>query len=253
MEVYYGSPPSDLISTPKCSGTLVTSKHIITSAWCVSSDPDPVFPGPIIFVPSYYVHIGDTVIGYENDVSYSKTTKIKEVILHPEFIWPDTNNIAILEMEEPIALNQYGNIKPACLPIKGMDIITGSTATVIGWGHGDNVFFTQYSSWLHEADITILADEECDNVTTDKLCAGVKQGNEGPCVGDTGGPLVVADPANSNKLTLTGIIDAGIIHFEGYDIDYYNNCTLVQRYTKVSVFIDWINSIIVDGMTCPPS
>ena len=110
-----------------------------------------------------------------------------------------------------MALDQYPNIKPVCLPSQGAEF-TGYTATVTGWGENDNYL---HNSWLNEVDVTILEDEECDDdyyiyyydyenydyeygVHSSQLCAGVLEGSEAPCFGDNGGPLVVSDP-NVNK------------------------------------------------------
>ena len=183
-------------------------------------------------------------------MNYNKTILVTNKYLHPDYDFP-VNNIAILEMAEAVTLDQQGNIKPVCLPDQGAEF-TGYTATVTGWGENDddnNI----HNSWLHEVDITILDDEECDNdyyiyyynnyeygVLSSQLCAGVLDGNEASCFGDDGGPLVVSDPnINNNGLTIAGIVDA-------------SDCNLVEAYTKVSVFSDWINGIIGDATTCPP-
>ena len=227
----------DLSSRQRCGGSLISDKHVLTSASCVSSDR------------TYYVHLGDTILGNNRDVNFNKTILVTNKYLHPDFDFP-VNNIAILEMGEPVALDQYGNIKPVCLPDQGAEF-TGYTATVTGWGESDddkNI----HNSWLHKADITVIEDEECDadyyiyiynyewggQLLPSQLCAGVLDGNEASCFGDDGGPLVVTN-VNNNGLTVAGIVDA-------------SDCNLVEAYTKVSVFSDWINGIIGDATTCPP-
>ena len=238
----------DLSSLQRCGGSIISDKHVLTSASCVAGDG------------TYYVHLGDTILGNDKDVSFKKTTLVTNKYLHPDYDFSSTgaeNDIAILEMAEPIALDQHGNIKPVCLPDQGAEFI-GYTATVTGWD--DNIHQPLdendddiHNSWLHEVDITILDDEECDNdyyiyyynnyeygVLSSQLCAGVLDGNEASCFGDDGGPLVVSDPnINNNGLTIAGIVDA-------------SDCNLVEAYTKVSVFSDWINGIIGDATTCPP-
>ena len=85
-----------------------------------------------------------------------------------------------------------------------------------------------YNSWLHEVQVTVVADEVCDPILPSEICAGSMNIFEAPCLGDDGGPLVVGDPnVNNNGLTI-----AGIIHF--------NDCNSVETYTKVSMFRDWI-------------
>ena len=68
---------------------------------------------------------------------------------------------------------------------------------------------------------------------------GKMNGNKPSCYGDTGGPLVVSDTTNNNVLTLVGVLDN-------------NDCDSIQTFTKISVYIDWIKSVIIDSDTCPP-
>ena len=230
----------DLSNRQRCGGTILSDRHVLTAAWCVYYDY------------TYYVHLGDTILGNDQDVNYNKTVLVTNITLHPDYDYP-LNNIAILEMAEPVPLDQYANIKPVCLPDQGAEF-TGYTATVTGWGSNERR--EDYNSWLHEVDVTILEDEECYDdsfihhydenyyseygVHSSQLCAGVLEGSEAPCYGDDGGPLVVSDPnVNNNGLTIAGIT-------------HYSDCNLVEAYTKVSVFTDWINGIIGDNNTCPP-
>ena len=190
-----------------------------------------------------YVHLGDTILGNNKDINFNKTVMVTNKYLHPDFVIEspfNVNNIAVLELAEPVALDQYGNIKPVCLPDQGADF-TEKTATAIGWGWGYTQSFNlNYNSWLHEVQVTVVADEECDQISPSEICAGSMNILEAPCVGDYGGPLVVRDPnVNNNGLTL-----AGIIHF--------NDCNLVETYTKVSMFREMNDEVIGDAKTCPP-
>ena len=221
------------LSIQTCAGTIISDKHILTSAACAPFDV------------TIYVHLGDTILGNDKDVNYNKTILVKNITRHPNYL--ANRYPAILEMEEPVPLDQYPNIKPVCLPDQGADFsrfradFTETTATVTGWGYNDLENST-FNSWLHELQVTVFADEECDpSPTSSQLCAGVLEGSEAPCVGDDGGPLVVSDPnVNNNGLTLAGIV--------GFD----NDCNSLQTYTKVSMFRDWIDEIIGDATTCPP-
>ena len=162
--------------------------------------------------------------------------------LHPEYVNEspfNMNNIAILEMAVPIPLDQYGNIKPVCLPDQGADF-TETTATLTGWGYNEPYVTSKYNSWLQEVQVTVVPDEVCDPILPSEICAGSMNIFEAPCLGDNGGPLVVSDPnVNNNGLTLAGII-------------HYDDCYSVETYTKVSMFRDWIDNIIGDATTCPP-
>ena len=98
---------------------------------------------------------------------------------------------------------------------------------------------SNYNSWLHEAQLSVVSEEECDPISPGEIYAGSTNIDEAPCVGDNGGPLVVSDTnVNNNGLTLAGII-------------HNNDCYSVETYTKVSMFRDWIDEVIGDAATCP--
>ena len=213
-----------------CGGTLISDKHVITSASCAS------------YGVTYYVQLGDTILGNTMDVDYTKLTVVTQKFIHPGFDG-SANNIAILEMSEPVALNQFPNIKLICLPNPGANFVE-SLATVKGWGQTNsntNSQYIKFNSWLQEVQVTVFPDEECASIASSEICAGTLEGSEAPCYGegDRGGPLVVSDPSNNYGLTLAGIIDKDV-------------CNVVETYTKVSVFTDWINQIIGDAATCSP-
>merc|ERR1712029_1022532 len=103
-----------------------SDQHVLTSAYCAAS------------FDTLYVHLGDTILGNNKDIDFNKTVMVINKYLHPDFVVEtpfNVNNIAILEMAEPLPLDQYGNIKPVCLPGQGADF-TGTTAMVTGWGWG---------------------------------------------------------------------------------------------------------------------
>ena len=212
-----------------CGGTLISDKHVLTSVYCS-------------LLGSTYVHLGDTILGNDKDLNYNKTILVTNIYRHPDFVFAspyNANNIAILEMAEPVPLDQYGNIKPVCLPGQGADF-TETTATLTGWGYNGRFVTNNYNSWLQEVQVTVVPDEVCDPILPSEICAGSINIYEAPCLGDDGGPLVVNDTnVNNNGLTLVGII-------------HYIDCYSVETYTKVSMFRDWIDGIVGDATTCPP-
>ena len=196
-----------------CGGTLISDRHVLTDIGCVDFDSYPD-----------YVLLGDTVVGL--DESNIRIIQVKRHILHDDH----SVNITILELAEPVSLDQYPNIKPVCLPDAGADF-TDFQGIVTGWAaKGVN----GYNSWLHKVSVTVIEQDDKGLIFGGKI-----EGNKTSCCGDSGGPLVVGDLANKNGLTLAGVVND-------------KNCDTVQSFIKVSLVADWINSTIADAITCPP-
>ena len=62
-----------------------------------------------------YVLLGDIAVGVDDGTI--SIIKVSRYILHDDTLV----KIAILEMAEPVPLDQYPNIKPVCLPEKAAD------------------------------------------------------------------------------------------------------------------------------------
>ena len=67
---------------------------------------------------------------------------------------------------------------------------------------------------------------------------------QGSCLGDTGGPLVAADPARNSSMSFIGVVDwrRGSGCGETYDEEFY---------VEVSHVVDWLTEQMPDLNTCP--
>ena len=115
----------------------------------------------------FSVILGDTILGNEFYAT-SITIEATKVTVHPDYVFLTTNAIAILELSEEVPLNQYPNIKPACLPSSDADF-SGYTATASGWSNDKLPGFDPvdgnyqdgfYNSWLHAVKNLTVTD--CD-------------------------------------------------------------------------------------------
>ena len=167
-----------------------------------------------------YILLGDTAVGVDEEDVTIKIVEVSQYHLHEH---PDVP-IAILEMAEPVMLDKFPNIKPLCLPQKDSHFV-GKEGIVAGWAYNG---LNGYNSWLHQNIVTVS-----ENSDKAKLSGQIR--NNSKCYGDTGAPLVVSDPANNNGLTLAGVSDN-------------SDCRI---FTKISLYIDWINSVITDSAICP--
>jgi len=90
-------------------------------------------------------------------------------------------------------------------------------ATVAGWGRTSFITTssTTSSSSLQAAQVMVLTREECVDQPgssaplSDQLCAGVSGARQGPCPGDSGGPLLVPGQGGGGDWVVVGVVSHG--------------------------------------------
>ena len=212
----------------------MADRYVVTAAHCTHGQ----------VASGLKVAVGDTTFALGNEAT-SFIGGAKTIKQHPAYNPSNTqNDISVLELDQALDLTAHPNIKPICLPNLGATF-ANSDATVSGWGTlssgGDLV------AHLQEVDVTVFADGDCgimdSYMTSDMMCAGVKEGGKDSCQGDSGGPLFTTDPANNNAETLIGVVSWGF------------GCAAPGQlgvYAEVSHFRAWIDSQISGATTCPP-
>ena len=227
----------DTLTTQGCGGALVSDRYVITAAHCTDGQS----------ASGLKVVVGDTSLALQ-DESTSFIVNVKTIKQHPDYDSSNIqNDISVLELETPVDLYSYPNIKPICLPNQGATF-PNMQATVSGWGtlaSGGSAPAT-----LHEVDVTVFADGNCGEMnqymTPDMLCAGVTEGGKDACQGDSGGPLFISDPYMNGAQSLIGVVSWGF---------GCANPGQLGIYAEVSYFRDWIDSQMTEFNTCslPPS
>lgn len=134
------------------------------------------------------------------------------------------NDVAALKVGQPFRFNS--KVQPISLNFGGVG--EGAVLTLSGWG------LTSYPgsipSSLQYARLSSIGTSECSNrlqtqISSSQLCTFTRSG-QGACQGDSGGPLVYNGQ-------LAGIVSFGRPCAIGYP----------DVFTRVSSFLDWIQSV----------
>lgn len=198
-----------------CGASLISSKRALTAASCrFNAAP----------LDTYSIRAGSLLIDEDN--LNAKHSAISEFIAHPSYKDTKRNffDIAVLLLENEFPLGP--SINYIQLPTQNENVPIGKMATVAGWG--SNRENGNYSKKLRVTEVKIHENKDCaQNINDQMICAGDIEGNHTICYGDEGAPLIHDG------------VQIGIA-------TYVLNCNtpnFLAKYTRVSSFITWINSV----------
>ncbi|CAH0595236.1 unnamed protein product [Chrysodeixis includens] len=234
-----------------CGGTLVSHRHVITAAHCVTRKGSR----RVVNKNTLTVFLGKHNL--RTSVAGVQIRFVENIIVHPEYnATTFSRDLAILELREPVTYSDH--VQPACLwPENEIDLknVIGKNGSVVGWGFDDTGVATEELSLV---EMPVVDQETCIRSYSDffvrftseyTFCAGYRNGvfNEktgtrksvSVCNGDSGGGMVF----NSGRTWyLRGLVSLSVARQNEYRCDP----THYVIFTDLAKFLPWIKQYVYD-------
>ena len=212
-----------------CGGTIIDANWVLTAAHCFDNGTDNT---SIVFGTNSIENISPSNISYAANI-----------IIHSGYnanVGHD-NDIALIELDSPVSSASIDTVSRT----GALGYVTGTLATITGWGDTDISSVEATSSDLMKVNVPVVSSATCmgsygNRITDNMLCAGYSSGGYDSCQGDSGGPLFVQNSDNTE--TLIGVVSWGTGCAQP---DYYG------VYTKVANYTSWIETNTGLTLTTP--
>jgi hypothetical protein len=223
----------------RCTGTLLSPTVFLTAGHCteefgLSNWRTWVNFAPEIYIPDDVLELPDDLFGdwLDSQPDFIKGQAIPHPLYDDFYEWPNTYDVGIVILDEPVVLPHYGQLPPIGL----LDSLLSGRGhrnrnfTAVGYGlQGYNPAFYRSERTRYQGEVSLIEVKSASNGEQHSAKfsnnPGGGNGKGGTCFGDSGGPLFHDD---SN--VIGAVVSWGITPCIGVDYQFRVDTVIAQDF-----------------------